>query len=96
MVDWFWGDGGACTGAFLFCFFVVRGELRRLGGWRRRVIKKGQYTLCISDCGHCFSAPARAALIKELSLQRHLKSLAWQPVEPMAERAGLCWVGKWY
>ena len=29
--------------------------------------------------------------MKELSLQRHAKSLAWQPVEPMAERAGLCW-----
>ena len=24
-----------------------------------------------------------------LSLHRHLKSLDWQPVEPMAERAGL-------
>lgn len=32
--------------------------------------------------------------MKELSLQRHAKSLAWQPVEPMAERAGLCWGGR--
>lgn len=47
-------------------------------------------TFCKSACEHCFSAPARAALMKELSLQRHAKSLAWQPVEPIAERAGLC------
>ena len=47
--------------------------------------------LCKSPCGHCFSAPARAALMKALSLQRQAKSLAWQPVEPIAERAGLCW-----
>ena len=54
-------------------------------------MRRGQYTLCKSACEHCFSAPARAALMKELSLQRHAKSLAWQPVEPIAERAGLCW-----
>ena len=31
--------------------------------------------------------------MKVLSLQRHLKSLAWQPVEPMAERAGVSYGG---
>ena len=51
----------------------------------------GGYTLCKSACEHCFSAPARAASMKVLSLHRHAKSLAWQPVEPIAERAGLCW-----
>ena len=32
--------------------------------------------------------------MKVLSLHRHLKSLDWQPVEPMAERAGLCCGGE--
>lgn len=57
--------------------------------------EKGKgYILCKSACEHCFSAPARAAEMKELSLQRQAKSLAWQPVEPMAERAGVCWRGE--
>ena len=51
----------------------------------------GRYVLCRSAWEHCFSALARAALMKVLSLQRHATSLAWQPVEPTAERAGLCW-----
>ena len=50
----------------------------------------GGCTLCKSACEHCFSDSARAALIKELSLQRHAKSLDLQPVEPIAERAELC------
>lgn len=50
----------------------------------------GGNILCKSACEHCFSEPARAALMKVLSLQRQAKSLAWQPVEPIAERAGLC------
>ena len=51
---------------------------------------KKEYTLVKSSGGHCFSAPASALLMKVLSLHRHLKSLDWQPVEPMADRAGVC------
>ena len=53
--------------------------------------KAGKNILCKSAGGHCFSAPARALLMKELSLQRHAKSLDWQPVEPIWERAELSW-----
>lgn len=60
------------------------------GAGEGRLQEEGKYTLCKSACEHCFSAPARAASMKVLSLQRHAKSLAWQPVEPIAERAGLC------
>ena len=72
------------------------------GCWRRKCYaKKGKtkgggrkYTLVKSSGGHCCSAPASALLMKVLSLHRHLKSLDWQPVEPMAERAGLCCGGR--
>ena len=30
--------------------------------------------------------------MKLVFLQRQAKSLAWQPVEPMTARAGLCWI----
>lgn len=52
---------------------------------------RGKYALRKSAGVHCFCAPANAVLMKAVSLQRQAKLLAWQPVEPMALRAGLCW-----
>ena len=63
---------------------MLRKKKGKVEGWGRK------YTLVKSSGGHCCSAPASALLMKVLSLHRHLKSLDWQPVEPMAERAGLC------
>ena len=107
MLAFFRGRGWCLYGYFFPRFFLLIRKLGDgVGGWggwfKKGKKKKGKerrrsgrkYALCKSACAHCFSAPARAASMKVLSLQRHLKSLAWQPVEPMAERAGVSYRGE--
>ena len=91
---------------FLFLFLNFQDyQHRGVGKYKKCYTEKRQgrreekwggekYTLVKSPCGHCFSAPASASSMNDLSLHRHLKSLDWQPVEPMAERAGLCCTGE--
>lgn len=44
-------------------------------GRREEKGSENRYTFVKSPCGHCFSAPASALLMNDLSLHRHLKSL---------------------